>query len=231
MELYKNNPLLSFLIPVLVIILAFVIIFIGLKSKIDSDIAFPEYVDQEYGFSLTYPQTWAVSSSSNPVQFFETSTISGLRKLQMEIFSTPQTLPLEEYLSSQSASVSGNLSPVTVNHQTAFKEKIQVDGREFLSYYFQNPLSPTMYILTFNSDLIEQTDIIGKIITSLTFKPPLKFSPPTLPPSASPSSEIFTCPPTGWIDCMPGESAKPGCSADYVTWAEKNCPDFKGIAY
>jgi hypothetical protein len=43
----------------------------------------------------------------------------------------------------------------------------------------------------------------------------------------------FTCPPGGWIDCMPGPNK--GCSQDVsekaIEWYEINCPNYQGIAY
>ncbi len=41
----------------------------------------------------------------------------------------------------------------------------------------------------------------------------------------------FTCPKTGYIDCMPGPDKKPECNPNYLEWVKKNCPNFKGIAY
>jgi len=41
----------------------------------------------------------------------------------------------------------------------------------------------------------------------------------------------YTCPAGEWVDCMPGPGpAKPQCRKDYLDWAVKNCPDFRGAA-
>ena len=45
-----------------------------------------------------------------------------------------------------------------------------------------------------------------------------------------PSSSKYTCPANGWVDCMPGPSPKPQCSASALAWYKANCPDFKGAA-
>ncbi len=50
------------------------------------------------------------------------------------------------------------------------------------------------------------------------------------PPSPKPTSTTFTCPPNGWVDCMPGPAVKPECSAEAMAWYQANCPDFKGGA-
>jgi len=41
----------------------------------------------------------------------------------------------------------------------------------------------------------------------------------------------FKCPVGGWVDCMPGTTAKPECSTEAMDWYKSNCPDFKGGAY
>lgn len=42
----------------------------------------------------------------------------------------------------------------------------------------------------------------------------------------------YTCP-EGWVNCMPGIRKMPEICNDkeYQQWAEKNCPNFKGIAH
>lgn len=47
-----------------------------------------------------------------------------------------------------------------------------------------------------------------------------------------PETFIYECPPSGWVDCMPGPGpAKPQCQPDYLAWIQSNCPDFQGAAY
>lgn len=53
-------------------------------------------------------------------------------------------------------------------------------------------------------------------------KPTAKEGPPT----------TYTCPPSGWVDCMPGPGpAKPQCQKEYLDWIKVSCPDFQGVAY
>jgi len=41
----------------------------------------------------------------------------------------------------------------------------------------------------------------------------------------------FTCPKSGWVDCMPGPGpTKQQCQTDFLQWATKNCPGFQGAA-
>ncbi len=42
----------------------------------------------------------------------------------------------------------------------------------------------------------------------------------------------YTCPPSGWVDCMPGPGKnKVECSRETQDWYNMNCPDFQGVAY
>lgn len=61
-------------------------------------------------------------------------------------------------------------------------------------------------------------DKINCICDSSTIAPPI------------PSTNTYTCPVNGWVDCMPGPDAKPQCSSDAMAWYKANCPDFKGGA-
>lgn len=46
----------------------------------------------------------------------------------------------------------------------------------------------------------------------------------------TPTPTTYTCPPGGWVDCMPGPAAKPECSPAAMAWYQANCPNFKGGA-
>lgn len=43
-------------------------------------------------------------------------------------------------------------------------------------------------------------------------------------------TKSFTCPPSGYVDCMPGPTVKPECSPAAMAWYKTNCPNFKGGA-
>ena len=50
-----------------------------------------------------------------------------------------------------------------------------------------------------------------------------------MPPTPTPSK--YQCPKSDWVDCMPGPGpVKAECGQEYLDWAQKNCPDFKGAA-
>lgn len=46
------------------------------------------------------------------------------------------------------------------------------------------------------------------------------------------SQNGYKCLETEWINCIPSTRiTQPECRQDYLEWAEKNCPGFKGVAY
>lgn len=51
-------------------------------------------------------------------------------------------------------------------------------------------------------------------------------------PSITPKN-IYVCPETEWIDCMPGpdKDKRKECTEPFLTWAKTNCPNFQGAAY
>ena len=55
----------------------------------------------------------------------------------------------------------------------------------------------------------------------------------TSSPTPTPATQVrYACPTTEWVNCMPGpDAASPLCGADYLKWAEINCPNFQGAAY
>ena len=50
-----------------------------------------------------------------------------------------------------------------------------------------------------------------------------------------PQKEVveYTCPTSGWVDCMPrvGAPASKACSSEAVAWYKQNCPNYQGLAY
>lgn len=50
-----------------------------------------------------------------------------------------------------------------------------------------------------------------------------------------PDTNKYTCPETEWVDCMPTVSddtatIRVQCTQEFLSWAQKNCPNFQGAA-
>lgn len=48
----------------------------------------------------------------------------------------------------------------------------------------------------------------------------------------NPTAINYTCPPNGYVDCMPvlDSSKQIACSSEALAWYKANCPDYKGVA-
>jgi septal ring-binding cell division protein DamX len=55
---------------------------------------------------------------------------------------------------------------------------------------------------------------------------------PTAIQTATSSATLYSCPATGYVDCMPilDEAKQKACAPEAMTWYKANCPDFKGAA-
>jgi hypothetical protein len=53
-----------------------------------------------------------------------------------------------------------------------------------------------------------------------------------LTPTITPENNIYICPESGWVDCLPQLNAgvKYECTSEALDWYRANCPDFKGAA-
>lgn len=51
-------------------------------------------------------------------------------------------------------------------------------------------------------------------------------------PTVIPDNNTYTCPESGWVDCMPqlNSGVKYECTSEAINWYRANCPDFKGVA-
>lgn len=79
----------------------------------------------------------------------------------------------------------------------------------------------------YDNDFIASQGLYENILSTFKFTDKTNITP-------FPSSP-FTCPPNGWIDCMPGPSfdkeQENKCSDKAILWYEENCPNFQGVAY
>jgi hypothetical protein len=75
------------------------------------------------------------------------------------------------------------------------------------------------------------TVIITPSVTTAPIVTPVSTQSSEINKSATGSSSIkYTCPTSGWVDCMPGPEKRPECSAEAMSWYKTNCPNFQGGA-
>lgn len=94
------------------------------------------------------------------------------------------------------------------------------NNRYHLSYSYQIPNE--QYAL----------EVFEQIMSSFKFLDQNSPTPYPNPTTHSTLPTTYICPPSGWVDCLPGPGpAKPQCQPDYLNWIQSNCPDFSGVAY
>lgn len=180
-------------------------------------------------FTIKFPPDWSTTSIKNPVQFlnyvpdltggdFNPSTDKG--KLKVEIYQNNTSDSLESYLTQQKSSAiearGEGIDWQETKAMVAGKEAIKVKtSNPGFTYNFKDASSNTIFSVSFALDFDNYNELSDQILSTFRFIEP---------------STTYTCPPGGWVDCMPGPDAKPECSPAAMSWYQANCPDFKGGA-
>lgn len=119
-----------------------------------------------------------------------------------------------------------------------FEECTQVQGSVILESYPEKCMTPQGQSFTRQLSDQEKANLIPPPqIPENPAEPLLPVQSPQ--PSSSPLSDLnpnhYTCPESGYIDCMPkinsDYSNDPSCTPEYIDWVKANCDNFQGIAY
>lgn len=96
----------------------------------------------------------------------------------------------------------------------------------------------TIFIILAGSVLVYRQIQIQKLRSTLST--PLNSTQPAteeeqqnlIPPDETPILETYTCPSSGYVDCMPNPNAgvRFECTPEAFDWYKTNCPNFKGSA-
>ena len=174
------------------------------------------YINNKYKYEFSYPKEWYVLQDDDyglkiSNIYFDPS-LNGVTPLPGEIF-------LNFYYFHSALE---NYSPKPQDTISTEGVKITKKG------LFMNEDGSFGIISTRRSDEPTASSLdenINQILSTFKF-----INKTGTTPSPAPS---FTCPPSGWIDCMPGPNK--GCSQDVsekaIEWYKSNCPNYQGIAY
>lgn len=202
------------------------------------------YTNSKHGFSFKYPAEAKFSDAN--ADTFQVSfmgpkqTASGRTQTELAdgyafavVVIDGTKISLDEYLQKSLKDLENVCEPGNIGKTI----KTKVGGKDAYTYT-SNCLGTFTTYLTKNGNQIYRiselyegfTDedkagykvIADKILSTFSFS---KIE------AVSPAPSLYTCPTGGWIDCMPGTDAKPGCSTEAINWYKENCPDFKGVAY
>jgi hypothetical protein len=99
----------------------------------------------------------------------------------------------------------------------------------FVSGRFQTQNQPIP--CTYESRICPDGSAVGRSGPNCEFTPcPIISQENNQNRTKSPSG--YECPESNYVDCMPGPyELKWECTAEYLQWAQKNCPGFQGAAY
>jgi hypothetical protein len=102
-----------------------------------------------------------------------------------------------------------------------------------------NPMLPFFMGILFTFLLGGGLFVIFNNKLNKVYELPLSMPVASLIPVISPTTD-YICPKTEYVDCMPkigipkeqvNGSDVNYCSAEFLSWAKENCPNFKGAAY
>lgn len=90
-------------------------------------------------------------------------------------------------------------------------------GQDQLVYLALIPYQKGAIVISTTATTSAQLQIFDQILSTLKLT--------TITPSAG-----YSCPANGWVDCLPGTTSKPECSAQAMAWYKANCANFQGAA-
>lgn len=191
------------------------------------------YINNKYGFEFEYPSALTIDDRNDI-----NGTISSGSDYQLKYQVVNDSSPtITEYLIkadavSQTAYEGYPSIKILETKKTVInglnciqrKEELLAAGFTQIKTYFkkgQNIVSLAIIPGPGIDITPTQTDTYSQILSTFKF---------TYQTSTVPSTSKYTCPASGWVDCMPGTSPKPQCSAGALAWYKANCPDFQGAA-
>jgi hypothetical protein len=212
------------------------------------------YTNSIYGYEFKYPANFAISEQSSLGQevsdkwhFVKVEDCINLKKDECEVHPT-NVFQVETHLNPTINKIEQiSLDSCYLRDPRSTVKKIQLSGIDFLveeypvdeqsvqgsckghiteATYAYNKVLTSFYkqkeiiIFLFSFSQTKTNTVLDKILSTFKF----------LDQTTIPSTTTYTCPPSGWVDCMPGTTAKPECSLAAMTWYKANCPDFKGGA-
>lgn len=187
-------------------------------------------------FSIALPPEWSQHhpQQQNPLAFenYDPSTQSGrdfspnLDKglLKIEVY-TSNPINLRTYVDNQktqtidirgTSTISWTEVPTQIGGQPAIKFDADTPG---FSYAVVDPKTKNILALAFALDFDRYPALATQVLSTFKFLD-------------QKDNGAYTCPSSGWVDCMPNSNAgvRFECEPEAFTWYKANCPNFQGGA-
>lgn len=188
------------------------------------------YTNNEYGFTIKYPLAAKIRTEqppSNDKMFifaidspnvvFDRMFKSGDYSFEISIQTQKNFPAISDYLNFQKEhNTYKEVTPTTINNVSGYK--FETDGYATTNFHYQGFVTKNddLYI-TVNYFTDQDLKMFDQILSTLKF--------------VDASSATYTCPASGYTDCMPSpDGPKSSCTDEAIKWYKANCPDFKGGA-
>jgi hypothetical protein len=189
---------------------------------IDPMSTWQEYLNPTFGFSFKYPKETFVLDSIERL---------GQRLIVQNVASKETTMDTPQMVIYLGPNNGRDLSWYSTNASKEYgtdlkTESLKIGGIDALLGQTgqKQKIVPTVWII--NADLVytiqlpatlsQEYELFTQILNTFTF---------------SKSTVSYTCPTSGYVDCMPSpDGPKPSCAKEAMDWYKANCPDFKGAA-
>ncbi|MFZ2199980.1 MAG: hypothetical protein WAV40_04285 [Microgenomates group bacterium] len=189
------------------------------------------YTNNEYGFTIKYPleakiRTEQLPSNDrmfifaidSPNAVFDRMFKSGDYSFGISIQTQKNFPEISDYLNFQKEhNTYKEVIPTIINNVSGYK--FGTDGYSTANFHYQGFITKNddLYI-TINYFTDQDLKMFDQILSTFKFVD-------------SNTSTTYTCPASGYADCMPGPGApKPSCTKEAMAWYEANCPTFQGGA-
>ncbi len=224
-------------------------------AKVDDPTAdWKTYTSSRYSYSFKYPSSWDLLTWNEAEQ----KNLSGTHTLQnystndIEKFMDHGNVDWQQFIGNKPAikldiSVLDKTNPPSGGLPNSTKEvsieglsignaptKVYItednDAGPYGGYYYLETVMNARYALSLyvyiwndpNKQITNTPDwnVFTQILSTFKFL------------DSSDTTGTFTCPQSGWVDCMPmlDEAKKKACSQEAMVWYKANCPNFQGAA-
>jgi hypothetical protein len=180
-----------------------------------------KYTNQEYNITFDYPSNLIINSELHSSNWIQNPNV-----LYTFNFIDPKTHVIKIIFTIHKSDTLNDLPPNVEKKETFILNNLKIATYEIGNPYekfikISRNSDKKIFMFTYTHSLSDDT-VITQILSTFKF---LDQITPTM------MSNTYTCPKSGWIDCMPGpDKDMTQCSTEAMTWYKANCPDFQGGA-
>lgn len=187
------------------------------------------YTNTTVGIQFNHPNDWTIRGFAGDQENYENSASSYTRFIMEDPSMNvslivanneygPTTDPCLEIEGSKKSEIVN-----TVPFEKSTYSSTCPDNDKIM-YVYSNSKKKLSLAFSFPATTKRSSEqIVNDLLSTFRFTPQI---------TQSPKISQFTCPESGWVDCMPilDAEGQKRCSTEAMSWYRANCPDFKGGA-